>query len=136
MLQRLSIKNYALIDRLEMNFSGKMNIITGETGAGKSIILGGLSLMLGQRAESKSLFDPTQKCVVEGTFNMPEKRVFDVEINEIKKLANFDIFEKTRTKNLAHIESFYLKPNAKGEFNIRFISEIGDACVNGIEIGN
>lgn len=73
---------------------------------------------------------------VEGTFNMPEKRVFDVEINEIKKLANFDIFEKTRTKNLAHIESFYLKPNAKGEFNIRFISEIGDACVNGIEIGN
>jgi DNA repair protein RecN (Recombination protein N) len=70
MLQRLSIKNYALIDRLEMNFSGKMNIITGETGAGKSIILGGLSLMLGQRAESKSLFDPTQKCVVEGTFNI------------------------------------------------------------------
>jgi lysophospholipase L1-like esterase len=73
---------------------------------------------------------------VEGTFTMPEKRVFDVEINEIKKLANFDIFEKTRTKNLAHIESFYLKPNTKGEFNIRFISEIGDACVNGIEIGN
>ena len=70
MLQRLSIKNYALIDRLEMNFSGKMNIITGETGAGKSIILGGLSLMLGQRAESKSLFDPTQKCVVECTFNI------------------------------------------------------------------
>lgn len=72
---------------------------------------------------------------MEGTFNMPEKRVFDVEINGIKKLANFDIFEKTRSKNLAHIESFFIKPNAKGEFNIRFISEIGDACVNGIEIG-
>ena len=70
MLQKLAIKNYALIDQLEMNFSGKMNIITGETGAGKSIILGGLSLMLGQRAESKSLFDPAQKCVVEGTFNI------------------------------------------------------------------
>ncbi len=73
---------------------------------------------------------------VEGTFSQPEKRVFDVEINEVKKLANFDIFEKTRTKNLAHSESFYLKPTAKGEFNIRFISEIGDAIVNGIEIGN
>lgn len=70
MLQKLAIKNYALIDQLEMNFSGKMNIITGETGAGKSIILGGLSLMLGQRAESKSLFDPAKKCVVEGTFNI------------------------------------------------------------------
>lgn len=68
MLQKLIIKNYALIDHLEMDFSGKMNIITGETGAGKSIILGGLSLMLGQRAETRVLFNPNEKCVVEGRF--------------------------------------------------------------------
>ena len=72
---------------------------------------------------------------VEGTFSQPEKRVFDVEVNNIKKLANFDIFEKTRTKNLAHTEQFYLKPNAKGEFNIQFISQVGDPIVSGIEVG-
>lgn len=80
MLQKLSIQNYALIDRLEMDFSDTMNIITGETGAGKSIILGGLSLMLGNRAESKSLFDPSKKCVVEGVFSIahyPLQAFFD-----------------------------------------------------------
>ena len=70
MLQRLYIKNYALIDRLEMNFSDRMNIITGETGAGKSIILGGLGLMLGNRATTTTLFNPSEKCVVEGTFQI------------------------------------------------------------------
>lgn len=53
MLQKLSIRNYALIDTLEIDFNKGLNIITGETGAGKSIILGALSLILGQRAESR-----------------------------------------------------------------------------------
>ena len=53
MLQRLSISNYALIDNLEISFDKGLNILTGETGAGKSIILGALSLILGQRAESR-----------------------------------------------------------------------------------
>ncbi len=53
MLHKLSIRNYALIDTLEIDFNKGLNIITGETGAGKSIILGALSLILGQRAESK-----------------------------------------------------------------------------------
>ena len=53
MLQKLSISNYALIDSLEISFGGGLNILTGETGAGKSIILGALSLILGQRAESR-----------------------------------------------------------------------------------
>jgi predicted ATP-binding protein involved in virulence len=53
MLKKLSISNYALIDNLEIGFSGSLNILTGETGAGKSIILGALSLILGQRAESR-----------------------------------------------------------------------------------
>ena len=84
-------------------------------------------------------FDPSKYYTVklhfvEGTFNQPEKRVFDVEVNNVKKLSNFDIFEKTRTKNLAHTEQFYLKPNAKGEFNIQFISQVGDAIVSGIEV--
>ncbi len=68
MLQRLSIKNYALIDNLDISFSKELNILTGETGAGKSIILGALSLILGQRAESKYFFNQDKKCVIEGHF--------------------------------------------------------------------
>ena len=64
MLQKLSIRNYALIDTLEIDFNKGLNIITGETGAGKSIILGALSLILGQRAESKYFFNHDKKCVI------------------------------------------------------------------------
>jgi DNA repair protein RecN (Recombination protein N) len=56
MLQKLTINNYALIDNLEISFGEGLNILTGETGAGKSIILGALSLILGQRAESRGFF--------------------------------------------------------------------------------
>jgi DNA repair protein RecN (Recombination protein N) len=68
MLSRLSIQNYAIIDRLEVDFSSHLNIITGETGAGKSIIMGALGLILGQRAESTVLKNREKKCVVEGCF--------------------------------------------------------------------
>ncbi|MBS1525217.1 MAG: DNA repair protein RecN [Bacteroidetes bacterium] len=68
MLQKLTISNYALIDDLEISFDKGLNIMTGETGAGKSIILGALSLILGQRAESRYFFNQQKKCVIEGTF--------------------------------------------------------------------
>ncbi|NVM66405.1 DNA repair protein RecN (Recombination protein N) [Mucilaginibacter sp. SG538B] len=70
MLQKLTINNYALIDNLEIGFDNGLNILTGETGAGKSIILGALSLILGQRAESKYFFNQQKKCVIEGTFKI------------------------------------------------------------------
>ena len=70
MLQKLSISNYALIDNLEISFDGGLNILTGETGAGKSIILGALSLILGQRAEGRYFFNQQKKCVIEGTFTI------------------------------------------------------------------
>jgi DNA repair protein RecN (Recombination protein N) len=72
MLQKLSISNYALIDTLEISFDGGLNILTGETGAGKSIILGALSLILGQRAESRYFFNQQKKCVIEGTFKIAD----------------------------------------------------------------
>ncbi|HEX8313830.1 MAG TPA: DNA repair protein RecN [Flavisolibacter sp.] len=68
MLSRISIKNYAIIDQLEVEFSSNLNIITGETGAGKSIIVGALGLILGQRAEGAVLQNREKKCVVEGCF--------------------------------------------------------------------
>ncbi len=74
MLQRLSIKNYALIDSIDIEFDKGLNIITGETGAGKSIILGALSLILGQRAESKYFFNQEKKCVIEGQFSVSKER--------------------------------------------------------------
>jgi DNA repair protein RecN (Recombination protein N) len=70
MLSHLSISNYALIDELDISFSEGFTIITGETGAGKSILLGALSLILGQRADTQVLLDKKKKCVVEGTFNI------------------------------------------------------------------
>lgn len=73
MLNSLTVKNYALIDELHLSFGGKLNIITGETGAGKSIILGALGLLLGQRADSTSLLDKTSKCVIEGEFDSSTK---------------------------------------------------------------
>jgi DNA repair protein RecN (Recombination protein N) len=70
MLQKLVINNYALIDNLEIGFGNGLNILTGETGAGKSIILGALSLILGQRAESRYFFNQQKKCVIEGVFKI------------------------------------------------------------------
>lgn len=69
MLQSLHIQNYAIIQQIQIDFSDKLNIITGETGAGKSILMGALSLILGNRADSAVLIDATKKCVIEGVFN-------------------------------------------------------------------
>jgi DNA repair protein RecN (Recombination protein N) len=77
MLQSLSVKNYALINELEINFSGGLVIITGETGAGKSILLGALSLILGQRADVQALRDKTRKCIIEAVFNIKEYDLAD-----------------------------------------------------------
>ena len=70
MLTRLHISNYALIDELEIKFDNGLTIITGETGAGKSIILGALSLILGERAEARSVRNPEKKVVVEVSFDI------------------------------------------------------------------
>jgi DNA repair protein RecN (Recombination protein N) len=72
MLKRLSISNYALIDQLEIDFEQGLTIITGETGAGKSIILGALSLILGERADSSSIRDKERKTVVEAIFDISD----------------------------------------------------------------
>ncbi|MDB5239876.1 MAG: repair protein RecN [Spirosoma sp.] len=70
MLSHLLIKNYALIDELELAPDRELNIVTGETGAGKSIMLGAIGLLLGNRADTKVLYNPEQKCVIEGTFGI------------------------------------------------------------------
>ncbi|MBP7180003.1 MAG: DNA repair protein RecN [Dysgonomonadaceae bacterium] len=80
MLKSLSIENYALIDSLNIEFAPGFSVITGETGAGKSIILGALSLILGQRADARQIKQGENKCLVEGVFDVSKydlKSLFD-----------------------------------------------------------
>ena len=73
MLRNLHIQNYAIIDEISIDFSSQLNIITGETGAGKSILMGALSLILGERADSSALTDSSKKCFIEGSFTVEDK---------------------------------------------------------------
>src|SRR5690606_14415449 len=70
MLTRLSVSNFAIIDELQLQFGKGLTIITGETGAGKSILLGALKLVLGERADLKQLNNPDKKCVIEASFDI------------------------------------------------------------------
>jgi DNA repair protein RecN (Recombination protein N) len=86
MLQKLSISNYAIIEEVSINFFNGLNIITGETGAGKSILMGALSLILGERAESNVLLNKEKKCVVEGCFDIKE----NAGVKDFLKLNELD----------------------------------------------
>jgi DNA repair protein RecN (Recombination protein N) len=88
MLSRLSIQNYAIIDELDVDFSTHLNIITGETGAGKSIILGALGLILGQRADSGALKNREKKCIVEGIFR---NELLDKQVTSFLKEHELDV---------------------------------------------
>ncbi len=75
MIQRLYIRNYAIIDELEIRFSDALTTITGETGAGKSILLGGLGLIMGKRADTRSLYQTDKKCIIEGVFDVSKYKL-------------------------------------------------------------
>lgn len=77
MLKKLHIQNFAIIDEINISFSSDLNVITGETGAGKSILIGALSLILGERADTAMLQNRDKKCIVEGFFSVNDKK--DVE---------------------------------------------------------
>ncbi|MCB0401766.1 MAG: DNA repair protein RecN [Flavobacteriales bacterium] len=84
MLTHLSITNYAIIEALEIDFDKGYTVITGETGAGKSIMLGALGLILGQRADAGVLYDTSKKCIVEGEFAMDARTYADFfEANDL-----------------------------------------------------
>lgn len=90
MLTSLTIKNYALIDNLQVDFNNGFSIITGETGAGKSILLGGLSLILGKRADLSSLKDTSKKCIIEAVFSLS-----NYKLKSLFKSEDLDYEEQT-----------------------------------------
>ena len=94
MLTSLSIKNYALIDHLQVDFNNGFTIITGETGAGKSILLGGLSLILGKRADLSSLRDKASKCVIEAVFD-----ITNYNLTELFESNDLDFESQTIIRN-------------------------------------
>jgi len=90
MLKQLHISNYAIIDEINIDFSQKLNVITGETGAGKSILMGALSLILGDRADTTVLMNSEKKCFVEGSFVIVNKK----EAKEFLKENDLDADEE------------------------------------------
>lgn len=90
MLSKLLIQNYAIIDEIEINFCNALNIITGETGAGKSILMGALNLILGERADTSALLNQDKKCIIEGYFSITDK----TEVKTFLTNNNFEIFEE------------------------------------------
>lgn len=90
MLTHLTIKNYALIKHLQLTPSANLNVITGETGAGKSIMLGAIGLLMGNRADTKVLWDENEKCITEGVFNIK-----DYKLKSFFKAEDLDYDEVT-----------------------------------------
>jgi DNA repair protein RecN (Recombination protein N) len=82
LITQLSIKNFALIEDIKVNFKEGFTIITGETGAGKSILLGALSLLLGKRADLSSIKNSSKKCIIEGEFQISSYRLKDLFVSE------------------------------------------------------
>lgn len=104
MLEKLTIQNYALIDSLELDFGSGLTILTGETGAGKSIMLGALSLLLGARADTRVISDGGSKSIVEALFSDvdPELKVYfdrnDLEWNEGEVIIRREIAQNGRSR--------------------------------------
>lgn len=94
MLLNLYIKNYAIIDEVEISFHPQLTVLTGETGAGKSIILGALSLILGERADTSVLIDKAQKCVIEASFDTRNNQ----QVIDFLKQEELDIEYITRVR--------------------------------------
>lgn len=125
MLKHLSVQNYALIEKLEIDFDTGFTVITGETGAGKSIVLGALGLILGNRADTQILLDKEKKCIIEGVFlikNYGLKEFFDLHDLDYDDQTIFRREINTNGKTRSFINDTPVKLN--------IIRELGEKLVN------
>jgi len=125
MLQSLKIQNYALIDEIHITFYPGFITITGETGAGKSILIGALSLILGNRADTSVLKDDSRKCVVEATFHIINSR-----IKEIFEKHDLDYEEETIIRREISSKGKSRAFVNDTPVNIRMLKELGDQLVD------
>jgi len=125
MLSFLSIQNYALIRQLDMDFTDGFSVITGETGAGKSILLGALNLILGKRADTQILLDKSKKCIVEGTF-----KIGYYNLQEFFRKYNLDYDKNTILRREINT---YGKSRAfinDSPVNLSILKELGDKLID------
>ena len=120
MLQKLSINNYALISKKIIDFNKEFTVITGETGAGKSIIFGAIELLIGTRSSNKVLKNPKSKCVVEGVFSMNEK--VEKELVKMDLDIEDDLIIRREIKQNGNSRSFINDSPVKLE-QLKFISQ-------------
>lgn len=124
MLTRLTVENYALIDRLDISFAPDLNIITGETGAGKSILLGALGLILGNRADTSVIKDQTRNCIVEAEFDIEAynlKPLFDELDIEYDDRPLFRRIITPSGKSRAYVNDFPVQLTSLREIGGRLI---------------
>ena len=123
MLTHLSIKNYALIESLSVNFKDKLSIITGETGAGKSILLGALGLGLGNRADASTLKDNSKKCIIEAQFS-----ISNYELNSFFQENELDFENETiimvPLQNPINVHLYYWTVRVDQQGQIHFRKDI------------
>lgn len=125
MLQHLYIQNYALIESLDIDFNEGFTVITGETGAGKSILLGALNLILGKRADIASLKDKSKKCIVEATF-----KIKDYGLKPLFEQNDLDYEDQTifrREINVGGKSRAFINDTP---VNLNLIKNIGDRLIN------
>ena len=104
MLKHLHIRNYALITHLDIDFQNGFSVLTGETGAGKSIILGALNLVMGARADTKTITEGEEKCIIEATFERDGEVIIRRELNvngRSRSFVNDEVVTQTELKALA-----------------------------------
>jgi len=125
MLKSLSIRNYALIEKIDVDFFSGFSVITGETGAGKSILLGALGLILGNRADNSVIRDPERKCIVEGVFDLGHIEIKDFFIENNLDFDHLTIMRReinSSGKSRAFIND--------SPVNLNLLKELGEQLVN------
>ncbi len=125
MLKKITIKNIAIIDEIEVTFNDGLNIITGETGAGKSIIVGAMGLLLGEKARNDMIRQGCDKAVVEGVFLIPESLMTlslwdDIDFNDSELILRRELYREGRNRIFAN----------DSPVNISTLQKVGDALVD------
>ena len=121
MLKYLSINNYVLIDTIEINFSKGFTVITGETGSGKSILLGALQLILGERADTKVIYDKNRKCIIEASFGIKKYNLsmlfskYDIDFDANQTIIRREVY--VNGKSRAFINDSPVKLNVLKSFS-------------------